>query len=184
MIIARRPCHTTPLSTKRSMMPSFPVEPPRWRKLPKDLAMRFAGRIGAASNAVMGPRAGGAMGILTYHRVSNHTPGLPAPLHNVTPNRFREQIGGLLDRGFQFWPLSKAIEHHLTGLSVPPRTVVLTFDDGFATVYTEAYPLLGDLGVPASVFVNTAYLDSDAPCQSMRGAAPIRTGCRRTRIVL
>lgn len=141
----------------------FPKEPSWWRKLPKDVGMRTAGRIGAACNSFLGSIAGDTLGILTYHRITDRISKVPAPLHNVAPARFRKQIGGLLDRGFQFWTLSDVMQHRLEDREVPARTVVLTFDDGFASVYTQAYPSLCELKVPATVFVNTAYLDKEAP---------------------
>ncbi len=135
-------------------------EPSTLRKLPKSIGMRAAGRVAVWLNAVVGSRAGDAFGILTYHRIAEHVAGLPKPLHNVQPRRFREQLLGLQRRGFTFWPLSKALECHASGDRIPPRTLLITFDDGFQTVYTEAWPVLKDLQIPATVFVNTAFLDS------------------------
>jgi peptidoglycan/xylan/chitin deacetylase (PgdA/CDA1 family) len=40
---------------------------------------------------------------------------------------------------------------------------VVTFDDGYQNVFTQAWPVLRDLRVPATIFVNTAFLDSAAP---------------------
>src|SRR5262249_50531999 len=108
-----------------------PDQPYSLRTRLNDLGMRVAGRLGAALDRLLGSRAGGALGIVTHHRVAPHVPPLPPPLHNVTPERFREHLGGLLARGFVVWPLSRVLEHRRRGLPVPPRTVVVTFDDGF-----------------------------------------------------
>jgi peptidoglycan/xylan/chitin deacetylase (PgdA/CDA1 family) len=90
-------------------------------------------------------------------------PAIPGGAYNVSPARFRAQLTGLLDRGHQFWPLARALEHHAAGQPFPPKTVVLTFDDGYAGVFTHAWPVLRDLEVPATIFLATAFLDSDAP---------------------
>jgi peptidoglycan/xylan/chitin deacetylase (PgdA/CDA1 family) len=45
----------------------------------------------------------------------------------------------------------------------PPRTIALTFDDGFQSVYTHAWPVLREFRVPATIFLATAYLGSTAP---------------------
>ena len=46
------------------------------------------------------------------------------------------------------------------GLPIPRKTFVVTFDDGYVNNLTQALPILTRLGVPATVFVATAYLDS------------------------
>lgn len=110
-------------------------------------------------HAVLGSRAGNRVGILIYHRVADRADGFPEPSINVTPEQFRRQLSGLLDRGFQFLPLRDL----LSGGPLPPKSVVVTFDDGFMNVFTEAWPILRDLGIPATVFLATAYLDSNDP---------------------
>ncbi len=150
----------------------------RLRDSLRDLGKRAAGRVGAGLNAWLGSRAGRTFGILLYHRIAAAVPGVPAPTLNVTPRRFREQLAGLLARGFCFWPLRRVLQHRERGQALPPRTVVVTFDDGFANNCTRAWPVLRELGIPATVFVSTAFLDSDAPFpfdrwgQTWRGRVP------------
>jgi peptidoglycan/xylan/chitin deacetylase (PgdA/CDA1 family) len=129
----------------------------------RDLGKRLAGRASVGLSSLLGSRAGASLGILVYHRVAAAVPGVPRPALNVTPARFRGQLAGLRARGFQFWPLLRVLEHRARGVPIPPRTVVVTFDDGFASVCTGAWPVLQELHVPATVFVNTAYLDSGEP---------------------
>jgi peptidoglycan/xylan/chitin deacetylase (PgdA/CDA1 family) len=48
---------------------------------------------------------------------------------------------------------------------VPPRDqVVLTFDDGYRDFYTHAFPVLAALGLPATLFVATQFIDEGVPC--------------------
>ena len=127
----------------------------------KDFAMRMAGVTGVGLDRLLGDRARGFVGILTYHRTAPLPSGLPKPLHNVTPDRLREQLSGLRRAGFRFWTVGRLLEAGLRRQPVPPRTVVVTFDDGYATLYGHAWPILRDLGVPATLFVCTAFLDQE-----------------------
>jgi glycosyltransferase involved in cell wall biosynthesis/peptidoglycan/xylan/chitin deacetylase (PgdA/CDA1 family) len=101
--------------------------------------------------------------IFNYHRVSPLVPGIPAPTINVTPERFRSQLLGLQDRGYVIRPLAEMLRRRRLGLPAPERTVVLTFDDGFASVYTQAWPILKELRAPATILVCTAFLNGEAP---------------------
>lgn len=46
------------------------------------------------------------------------------------------------------------------GRGLPPRSILLTFDDGYASVMDTAVPLCRKLGLPAIFFVNVAFLDN------------------------
>jgi len=146
----------------RDLFPSIPAKPP-WREKLEDAGMKAAARLGVVLHRAVGSRAGDALGILTYHRIAPHVPGLPAPLHNVTPHRFRRQLQGLQQRGFSFWRLSQVLAYHRRGRPLPRRTLVVTFDDGFESVYREAWPVLCELQIPATIFLNTAYLNAAEP---------------------
>ena len=141
----------------------FPPERPRLRKAVNNLGMRTAGHIATGLHALLGSRAHERVGILTYHRVAPHVRRVPPPSHNVTPERLREQIEGLLRRGFHVWPLRRIVHDAAEGREIPPRTIAITFDDGFESVFIRAWPILRELHVPATVFVNTGYLDSTDP---------------------
>jgi peptidoglycan/xylan/chitin deacetylase (PgdA/CDA1 family) len=108
-------------------------------------------------------RVGNGFGLLLYHRISPVVPGFAPPTCNVTPDNFREQLAGLLRRGYEPWPLGRALDRAAAGRPIPPRAFVVTFDDGYETVYRHAWPVLRELNVPAAVFLATAYLGAEAP---------------------
>jgi peptidoglycan/xylan/chitin deacetylase (PgdA/CDA1 family) len=126
-------------------------------------AMKAAGWLAIGLQRLLGPRSRGRMGIVTYHRFSPTIPGFPPPTQNVTPDSFRAHVAGFLNRGFTIWPLRELLRYNALGWPTPPRTIALTFDDGFQSVYTEAWPILREFHVPATIFLATAYLDSTAP---------------------
>lgn len=107
-----------------------------------------------------GPRHPQAFGILTYHRVADGVGRDPALL-NVTPRRFRRQLAGLLRLGYEPWPLRRLVDSHTRGEAIPRRAFAVVFDDGYADTYYHAWPVLRELKVPATVFLATAYLDSE-----------------------
>lgn len=98
------------------------------------------------------PPAGASGGVaLIYHHVSGDTP----PSTSVTPERFREQLDYLAAHDFEVWPLPRLIEAARNDEPIPPRTVAITFDDAYRSVYTEAFPELRERGWPFTVFVAT-----------------------------
>lgn len=98
-----------------------------------------------------------------YHRITDHTKGLKRPTWNVTPKRFRAQIGGLVRMGYVPQPLSKILDWNREGRPIPTNWFVITFDDVYENVYTEAWPFLKEMQIPIALFLATAYLDSTKP---------------------
>jgi len=129
----------------------------------KNLGKQAAGRLAVGLDRLFGSRAGETFGILTYHRVTSCGKGVPPATWNVTPPRFRAQLEGLLSRGYQPWPLRQVVEFSGAGRSIPRKTFVVTFDDGYENLYRNAWPVLREFRVPATVFLATAYLDNDGP---------------------
>lgn len=92
--------------------------------------------------------------ILGYHRVAEVTPDPYAMC--VTPQHFAEQLE-VLRRYAHPISLQQLVQGLRDG-GLPRRAVVLTFDDGYADVYTRARPLLEQFDIPATVFIITGYL--------------------------
>ncbi len=130
------------------------------------LKERLGLAIAAGLNELFGPLEKRAFGILMYHRVVDPPAGVPRPTWSVPPQLLEAQLSGLLARGWQPWPLSQVLACHERELPIPRKTFVVTFDDGYANNCTQALPILSRLGVPATVFLATAYLDSEEPFPS------------------
>lgn len=93
--------------------------------------------------------------ILMYHRVAEVE--LDPWLLCVTPEHFSEQLEVLRECAHPL-SLRQFIKAHQTG-TVPPRAVVVTFDDGYADNLYHAKPLLERYNIPATVFVSTGYIE-------------------------
>ncbi|MCA9178112.1 MAG: polysaccharide deacetylase family protein [Planctomycetales bacterium] len=132
----------------------------------KQLAIRSVTNFAAVLNAALGPvrtwRRDQAH-ILMYHRVVPMTPGVPAPTLNVTPRAFRQQVAGLLRRGYRITPLSKIVEASVNGESLPAKSLAITFDDGYENMYTRVFPVVKEFSAPITIFVCTKWLGTDAP---------------------
>src|ERR671924_987122 len=96
---------------------------------------------------------GSGLRILLYHRVADDGDPLAVP-----PARFRAQMALLADGGYRVVDLAGAVALLDAG-ELPPRTIGLTFDDGFADVRDEALPVLARHGFRATVFVTTGVAD-------------------------
>jgi len=93
--------------------------------------------------------------ILAYHRVSDE----PDPLA-VTPRRFAEQMAVLAAGRYTLVDLAEAAEMLRRG-EAPPRSVALTFDDGYLDIVRHALPVLARHGFMATVFVVPGAIDGD-----------------------
>jgi peptidoglycan/xylan/chitin deacetylase (PgdA/CDA1 family) len=92
--------------------------------------------------------------ILCYHAVSRSWPTEFA----IDPRRLEAQVRFLLRRGYRPSTLTAAVEGSPRG-----KTVVITFDDAYRSILREGLPILERLGVPATMFVPSAFATSQEP---------------------
>ncbi len=101
------------------------------------------------------PNTPDTLPILMYHRV------LPEPdeLHPEVPDvrRLTAQFKTLSEY-FNVLPLQEA-QIHLQQGTLPPRSIALTFDDGYRDNFEVAAPVLKAFGFPATIFVASGFLD-------------------------
>jgi peptidoglycan/xylan/chitin deacetylase (PgdA/CDA1 family) len=92
--------------------------------------------------------------VLCYHAVSERWDADLA----VHPDALAAQLEALVRRGYRGATFTEAITNPARG-----RILAVTFDDAFRSVLERAEPILGRLGLPATVFVPTAFADSGLP---------------------
>lgn len=101
--------------------------------------------------------------ILAYHRVltieDEHRFDFDLDLVSASEHRFREQME-LVARRFNAVRFRDVVEAGAGGKALPPRPVIVTFDDGYDDNFRCAFPILHTLGVPATFFVSTGHIDS------------------------
>ncbi len=92
--------------------------------------------------------------ILCYHSIDMS--GSPVSLH---PQRFADQMVYLRRQGYQAVTLHDVVEYAQNGHTSVNRPVCIVFDDGYKNNYTEAFPVLLNVGFSATIFVTTDYCE-------------------------
>jgi peptidoglycan/xylan/chitin deacetylase (PgdA/CDA1 family) len=92
--------------------------------------------------------------ILLYHRIaeSDAATSLDSRYY-VTPQDFDDQMKALRDWGYTSIPISLLVKAIMTGAELPPRPIVLTFDDGDITVFKQAYPIMEKYGFQGVAYI-------------------------------
>jgi len=80
----------------------------------------------------------------------------------ITPDRFHQRLETLKSYGANVVPLNEGIERLRTH-SLPPRSVVITFDDGFHDFHHHAVPILLSFGYPCTLYLTTHYCEYRVP---------------------
>lgn len=89
--------------------------------------------------------------IIMYHRFGENN----FPTTNVTLEQIDQHISELIKEEYNVIPLRDVIEAFKEGHELPERTVAITIDDGFLSVYEEAWPRFKEAGIPFTVFIST-----------------------------
>ena len=90
--------------------------------------------------------------ILEYHTVTDH-PDPDAVRYNVKPDDLAAQLDYLIENGYTTITMLDFIEAKNARLTLPPKPVMLTFDDGYEDNYTNLLPLLEARNMKAVVYV-------------------------------
>ncbi len=94
--------------------------------------------------------------IFCGHRVADDNEGC---LQGLKPSWLAEQLD-YLSRYYHFLSLSQLLDCYERHQAIPANSVVITFDDGFRDNFTNAYAILQQYHVPATVFLATGCVSS------------------------
>ncbi|MBT3557212.1 MAG: polysaccharide deacetylase family protein [Rhodospirillales bacterium] len=93
--------------------------------------------------------------VIMYHRFGDDR----YPSTNIRLEQFEAHVQELLSGGYTVLPIPEIIRRQQGGESLPDRTVGLSIDDAYLSVYAEAWPRLRDAGLPFTLFVSTGGVD-------------------------
>jgi peptidoglycan/xylan/chitin deacetylase (PgdA/CDA1 family) len=107
-------------------------------------AQRASERGGGVATGRPGTRA---VPILMYHVIAPPPPGAPFPGLYVPPGEFAEQMRALQRAGWTAVTPDEVDAYWRRGISLPRgKPIVLSFDNGYQSQYTQALPVLRRLG--------------------------------------
>ncbi len=86
--------------------------------------------------------------VLNYHDICKD-----GNVFSRSPDQFKADMEYLLENGFQFVSPTLYLSHIEGRADLPPKPVLITFDDGLKGVYTHAYPVLKELGLSGFFFL-------------------------------
>lgn len=99
--------------------------------------------------------------ILCYHRVREKTGIFYDENISVSSSEFKQQMQ-YIARHFNVITIDQLTEYSKGHYKLKPNSIMITFDDGYKDNAVNAFPVLEELNMPATVFLTTGCIDSDA----------------------
>jgi peptidoglycan/xylan/chitin deacetylase (PgdA/CDA1 family) len=96
-------------------------------------------------------KARGRVPVLLYHDISDYL----SDAYTVTATQFASQMEWLYNNGYQAISLKQ-----ISDLAIPTKTIVITFDDGYASFMDFAFPLLRYYNFKATINIIGEYVGS------------------------
>ena len=93
--------------------------------------------------------------VIMYHRFDEER----YPSTNTTIEQLESHIAYLQEGGFTIMALPEIIERFQSGRTVPDRTVAISIDDAYLSVYEKGWPRFQEAGFPITLFVATGPID-------------------------
>jgi peptidoglycan/xylan/chitin deacetylase (PgdA/CDA1 family) len=90
--------------------------------------------------------------IFCYHRLVDK---IRYPGTEITPAAFEEQMKKLKDSGITVISMQDLLAWKRGEKNIPPRSAVVTFDDGWKSQYEVAWPIMKKYGYPFTMFIYT-----------------------------
>lgn len=96
--------------------------------------------------------------VLSYHEIAERDDAL-VPQFAVTPTMFVRQMDWLRNNGYHFVSVNDVLADRDGKKPLPEKAVLITFDDGYTSVYRNAYPILKMFRIPAVITVVGSWLE-------------------------
>src|SRR5215471_15904890 len=119
--------------------------------------------LGSRAGQFLGRRSAdgsGSLRILAYHRVLDADPSdfaYDEGVISATTEAFYHQMD-FVRRNFDVLTFRELHAIEMEGKDRPRRALIITFDDGYRDNYTQAFPVLRHMGLPATIFLATGHI--------------------------
>jgi peptidoglycan/xylan/chitin deacetylase (PgdA/CDA1 family) len=120
--------------------------------------------------------------VIQYHMIDMPSLGARVRGGFTPPKRFAKQMKYLKSHGYSFFTASELIEYYLERRQFPPRGLTITFDDGCLDNYTNAFPVLRELGIKATMFIVPSCI-GETHCKALALGEPPRPHVTREQIL-
>lgn len=97
--------------------------------------------------------------VFMYHRFGESE----WPATNIRLDQFQAHLEEIRTGGYSVLPLPEIMTRLHNATELPDRTIAITLDDAYASVYAQAWPLLKKAGLPITLFVSTDAVDRGTP---------------------
>ncbi len=115
--------------------------------------------------------------VLCYHRVLPDYIEGDDPIYSVLPEQFESQMAFLAEAGFISLSLQEYAETARGARRPAKRSVLITFDDGYADNYKIAWPIAKKYKVKINLFLCTSYINQVNPLAMTNDGYQIVTDC-------
>lgn len=102
------------------------------------------------------PDDGVRVAVLGYHDFSETE---RETAMRIRTSKFRDQMDALRTLGITVIPMADFIAWKNGEKEIPEKSAVITMDDGWKSVYTDAFPVLKEMGYPFTIYLYKDYVD-------------------------
>ncbi len=94
--------------------------------------------------------------VVLYHRLEGKAGGYLS----IEPELFEKQMQEIKDAGLTVISMQDFLAWRRGEKNIPPKSVLITIDDGYVSTYDDAWPILKKYGYPFTVFVYLNYINT------------------------
>ncbi|MGB8169092.1 MAG: polysaccharide deacetylase family protein [Chthoniobacteraceae bacterium] len=108
--------------------------------------------------------------VLCYHRIEGKAGGSLS----IEPALFEEQMKKIKDSGIPVIPMQDFLAWRRGEKNIPPKSIIITIDDGYVSGYDVGWPILKKYGFPFTMYVYLTYINTGGKAVTWAQLAEMR----------